>query len=55
MNQPPRAIPFICIDNDGQFSISQEAMSTLEAHQARKLKVIAFAGPLSSGKSFLAN
>jgi hypothetical protein len=40
-----KPIKFVEIDQDGQFSVTPEAMSALEKHQARKLAVVAVAGP----------
>ena len=48
-------IKFVDISPDGQFSVTAEAMSMLEKHQARKIAVVAVAGPHKTGKSFLCN
>jgi hypothetical protein len=51
-----KAIPFININADGHFEVSNEAMSLFDAwDKSKKLAVICIAGPYRSGKSFLAN
>ena len=40
-----KPIKFVDIGHDGQLSVTPEAMSALEKHQARKLAVVAVAGP----------
>lgn len=49
------AIPFINIDEDGEFSVDSQAMSMLQKYDNKKISVISIAGPYRSGKSFLAN
>ena len=51
-----KAIPFIQIDVDGQFSVNHEAMSLIEMwDKSKKLAIFCIAGPYRSGKSYLAN
>ena len=50
-----RPIQFIEINQDGQFSVTAQAMNILEKHQSRQLAVVAISGQVSSGKSFLSN
>jgi AAA+ ATPase superfamily predicted ATPase len=49
------AIPFIEVDDNGEFHVTTEAMAFLEEQQRKKISVVAIAGPYRSGKSFLAN
>lgn len=50
-----KPIQFIEVSSDGTLSITAEAMSALEGHQNRKISVVTFCGPLSTGKSYLCN
>lgn len=50
-----RPISFIEVAADGTLSVTAEAMSTLEGHQNRKISVVTFCGPASTGKSYLCN
>ena len=50
-----RPIKFIDISEDGEFSVTAEAMYALEGHQSRKLAVVTVAGPFQTGKSYLCN
>jgi len=54
--EPGKAIPFIHVDVDGLFEVSNEAMTLLDRwNPDKKIAVICIAGPYRSGKSFLAN
>ena len=50
-----KAIKFIEISDDGEFSVTAESMFVLEKHQSRKIAVVAVGGPHKTGKSFLCN
>jgi len=46
---------FIELAEDGSLQVTVDAMNTLEGQQNRKISVVTFCGPQSTGKSFLAN
>jgi pantothenate kinase-related protein Tda10 len=54
--EPGKAIPFVNVNVDGFFEVSNEAMSLVESwNKEKKLAIICIAGPYRSGKSYLAN
>ena len=55
MEPEGKAIPFIQIDVNGNFTVSSEAMLLLESLNQKSISVITIAGPYRSGKSFLCN
>ena len=55
MEEEGRAVPFIQIDETGEFEVSVEAMEFLQQLGNQKVAPIVIGGPYRSGKSFLAN
>ncbi len=53
--QDGKPIPFIEVDERGNFSVNTDAMAVLGEHNRKKISVISIAGPYRSGKSFLGN
>jgi|MDSY01.1.fsa_nt_gb hypothetical protein len=52
---PNEPIPFIAMDEDGNFSVAEKAKAALRAVGSGKICVISITGPSRSGKSALAN
>jgi polynucleotide 5'-kinase involved in rRNA processing len=50
-----RAIPFIELDSQNQLQLSSQAMTILSSMKEKKVCIIVFGGPKSSGKSYLAS
>ena len=55
MEKIPKAIPFIEISNEGEFSVNVESMSILQSIGNKQVAPLVIGGPWRSGKSFLAN